>query len=104
MKGDNILSKDILVDVQQHIDNGEKVAVMVGDFGEKQMARINKVVVVHVIFISKSDRMHYDTELLNMAPEAVDSILGSLKKLVSPFYFVSEFGDNEYDSFRDLFA
>lgn len=32
--------KNILDDIQEHIDNGERVLVTVGDFGTQKMARL----------------------------------------------------------------
>ena len=95
--------KNILDDVQEHIDNGERVLVTVGDFGTQEMAVVNQVVTIHCVFVSKNDRMHFRTEKINSSKEKVDELLSAIQEKVSPFYFISEVSPEHYTEFYDLF-
>lgn len=95
--------KNIVDDVQEHLDNGDRVLVTVGDFGTEEMAVINQVVTIHCVFISKKDRMHFRTEMLHSSKEKVDEILEAIREKVSPFYFISEVPHDKYMEFSSLF-
>lgn len=95
--------ENILDDIQEHIDNGDRVLVTVGDFGTKKMAVVNQVVVIHCVFISKEDRMHYRTEMIESSKDKVDKTLKAIQEKVSPFYFISKVSHDKYKEFCDLF-
>ncbi|MCM0598450.1 hypothetical protein [Periweissella fabalis] len=95
--------KNILDVVQEHIDNGERVLVTVGDFGTQEMAVTNQVVTIHCVFVSKNDRMHYLTELVDSSKEKVYELLNAIQEKVSPFYFKSELSPEDYMEFSNLF-
>lgn len=96
------LSK-LLEKIKSFLDDNGKVLVTVGDFGEEHDAKINRRVVIHCVYISKSDRMHHSTLLLLDSPDKVAGILKSIKQLVSPFYFISDISDDNFLEFEELF-
>lgn len=95
--------KSILDDIQEHLDNGERVLVTVGDFGAQKMAVVNQVVTIHCVFVSKNDRMHHSTEMVHSSKEKVDELLNAIQEKVSPFYFKSELSPEDYTEFSNLF-
>lgn len=95
--------KNILDDIQEHIDNEERVLVTVGDFGTQKMAVVNQVVTIHCVFVSKNDRMHFRTEMLHDSKEKVDELLNAIQEKVSPFYFKGQLSPEDYTEFSNLF-
>lgn len=105
-RGWGYLSKieDLLEKIKSCLDDNGKVLVTVGDFGEEQNAKINRHVVIHCVYISKSDRMHSSTNDLLDSPDKVADILKSIKQLVSPFYFISDISNDDALEFEELFT
>lgn len=98
-----LAKKSILDDVQEHLDNGERVLVTVGDFGTQKMAVVSQVVTIHCVFVSKNDRMHSRTEMVHSSKEKVDELLNAIQEKVSPFYFKDELSPEDYTEFSNLF-
>lgn len=95
--------ENILDVVQEHIDNGERVLVTVGDFGTQKMAVVNQVVTIHCVFVSKNDRMQSRTAMVHSSKEKVDELLNAIQEKVSPFYFKGELSPEDYTEFSNLF-
>ena len=95
--------KNILDVVQEHIDNGERVLVTVGDFGTQKMAVVNQVVTIHCVFVSKNDRMQSRTAMVHSSKEKVDELLNAIQEKVSPFYFKVQLSPEDYTEFSNLF-
>lgn len=96
--------EDLLEKIKSCLDDNGKVLVTVGDFGEEQDARINRLVVIHCVYISKRDRMRSSTNILLDSPDKVADILKSIKQLVSPFYFISDISNSDALDFEELFS
>lgn len=96
--------EDLLEKIKSCLDDNGKVLVTVGDFGEEQNARINRYVVIHCVYISKSDRMRFSTNILLDSPDKVADILKSIKQLVRPFYFISDISNDDALEFVELFS
>lgn len=97
-------NEGLLEEIKSYLDDNGKVLVTVGDFGEEQDVRINRHVVIHCVYISKRDRMRFRTTILSDSPDKVADILKSIKKLVSPFYFISDISNNDAHDFEELFS
>lgn len=96
--------EDLLENIKSCLDDNGKVLVTVGDLGEEQTAKNNRRVIIHCVYISKSDRMHSSTNDLLDSPDKVADILKSIKQLVSPFYFISDISNNDALDFEELFT
>lgn len=86
-------------------ENG-RVLVAVGDMGKirNDNGLTRQSVVIHCVYIKKSDIMHYSTNFFEASPDEVSHILGSLKNLVKPFYLITEVSDSDMSKFEDLFV
>lgn len=83
-----------------------KVLVAVGDMGtiRNDNGRRSQTVIIHCVYITKFDIMHYSTNIFTSSPDEVSHILGSLKNLVKPFYLITKVSDSDMRKFEDLFG